>query len=212
MYNMFNPLYSLVKCTYVTFIFQLHTKPVVGTLGKFPNQHLFQSKLYFSISKLWATIEISISAQLSIKSIFSNIISINHWQNFAVHPIWYINFMFNVLPNGKFLLFLFLFGILAIKAMAFWEILPLALLHASSYVSCMVKWEISNISLSVWHVGCQSCGILGNVAVFPPKSAISQMCQNKLNNLIPPSYGLHFGKYKMGIIGVKYTIFMQNAM
>ena len=96
--------------------------------------------------------------------------------------------------------------------MAFWEISPLALLCASNYVSGMAKWEISNISLSVWYVGCQSHGSLGNFTVFPPKSAISQTCQNKFNNLIPPSYGLHFGKYKMGIIGVKYTIFMQNAI
>ena len=57
--------------------------------------------------------------------------------------------MSHVWSNGKFLLFLFLFGMLAVKAMAVWEILPLALLCASSYVSCMVKWEISNISLSV---------------------------------------------------------------
>ena len=55
-----------------------------------------------------------------------------------------------------------------------------------------------------WHFGKFCC--------FPPKSAISQTSQNKFNSLIPPSYGLHFGKYKMGIIGVKYTIFMQNAM
>ena len=117
-----------------------------------------------------------------------------------------------VWSNVKFLIFLFLFGSLAIKAMEFWEILPLALLGASSYVLCMVKHEISNISLSVWYVGCQSHGILGNFTVFPPKSAISQTCQNKFNNLIPPSYGLHLGKCKMGIIGVKYTIFIQNAM
>ena len=96
--------------------------------------------------------------------------------------------------------------------MAFWEILPLVLLCASNYVSSMAKWEISNISLSVWYIGCQSHGILGNFAVIPLKSAISQTCQSKFNNLIPPSYCLLFGKYKMGIIGVKYTIFMSNAM
>ena len=97
--------------------------------------------------------------------------------------------------------------------MAFWEILLLALLGALNCVSCMVKHEISNISPSLfWLIGCQSHGILGNFAVFPPKSAISQTYQNKFNNLIPPSYGLHFGNYNMGIIGVKYTSFMQNAM
>ena len=51
-----------------------------------------------------------------------------------------------VWPNGKFLIFLFQFGSLAIKAMAFWEILLLALLCALYGVSSMVKREISNIS------------------------------------------------------------------
>ena len=51
--------------------------------------------------------------------------------------------------------------------MAFWEILPLALLCASNYVSCMVKWEISNISLSILLIGYQSHGILGNFTIGP---------------------------------------------
>ena len=40
-----------------------------------------------------------------------------------------------VWSNGKFLIFLFLFGSLAIKVMAFWEISPLALLCALKIVS-----------------------------------------------------------------------------
>ena len=39
MQNMFNHLCSLVKCTYVTFIYHIFSvpyQPVVGTLGKFP--------------------------------------------------------------------------------------------------------------------------------------------------------------------------------
>ena len=117
-----------------------------------------------------------------------------------------------VWSNGKFLIFLFLFGSLAIKVMAFWEIALLALLCALNCVLCMVKCEISNISPFVWCFGCQSHGILGNFTVFPPKSAISQNCQSKFINLIPPSYGLPFGKYNISIVGVKYTFFMQNAM
>ena len=105
-------------------LFSVPYQPVVDTLGKFPNWHLFQSKLYFSIGKLQATIKILISTQLSIKSIVGTIINISHWQNFAVGSIWCSNFTFNVLPNGKFLLFLILFDTLAIKVMAFWEILP----------------------------------------------------------------------------------------
>ena len=38
------------------------------------------------------------------------------------------------------------FGSLAIKVIAFWEILPLALLHTQNGVLCMVKHEISIIS------------------------------------------------------------------
>ena len=100
-------------------IFSVPYQPVVGTLGKFPNWHLFQSKFHFSIGKLWATIEILISAQLSIKSIFSNIISIGYWQNFTFGPI----------------------------------------LCSNLHLVCIAKWEISTISLTVWHVGYQSHGI-----------------------------------------------------
>ena len=128
-------------------LFSVPYQPVA--LGKFPNRHLFQSKFHFSIGKLWATIAISISTQLSIKSIFSNINSIGYWQNFAFGPILYSKCMFGVLPNGKFPLFPSLFVMLAIKAMAFHEISPFAPFCAAIYISCMVKWEISTISLSV---------------------------------------------------------------
>ena len=124
---------------------------MVGTLAKFPNRHLLWSKPYFLIANLWATIEILISTQLSFKSILSNILIIKHWLlkqwHFGKfhHWPWFIHqIMSHVWSNGKFLIFLFLFGSLAIKAMAFWEISPLALLHASSYISCMVKRKISN--------------------------------------------------------------------
>ena len=105
--------------------------------------------------------------------------------NFAVGPALCIKITSYVWPNGKFLIFLFQFGLMAIKAMAFWEISPLALLHALNCVSCMVKCEISNISLPLfWCDGCQSHGILGNFTVLPPKSAIFQTCQNKFINFI----------------------------
>ena len=51
-----------------------------------------------------------------------------------------------VWPNGKFLIFLFQFGLLAIKVIAFGEISLLALLHTQNGVLCMVKHEISIIS------------------------------------------------------------------
>ena len=48
-------------------------------------------------------------------------------------------------PNGKSLIFLLQFGSLAIKVIAFWEILPFALLCTQNGVLCMVKCEISII-------------------------------------------------------------------
>ena len=66
--------------------------------------------------------------------------------------------MSHVWPNGKFLILLFQFGSLAIKVTAFWEILPLALLHTQNGVLCMVKHEISIISPLVWCIGSQSYG------------------------------------------------------
>ena len=42
---------------------------------------------------------------------------------FHIWPHFVQHFTFSVVPNGKFLLFLFLFDMLAIKAMAFCEIL-----------------------------------------------------------------------------------------
>ena len=149
-------------------------QPVVGTLGKFPNQHLFWSKLYFSIGKLWAAIKISISAQLSIKSIFSNINSIGYWWNFAFGHILCSILHLVLCQMGNFHYFPPpLFGMLAIKAMAFHEILPVAPFGATIYILCIVKWEIPTISLSVWYVGYKSHGILWNFALFPPKSAVS---------------------------------------
>ena len=59
---------------------------------------------------------------LSIKSIFSNMICPGYLQNFAFGPILCSNLQLVVLLNRKFLLFLSLFGMLATKAMAFWEI------------------------------------------------------------------------------------------
>ena len=76
-----------------------------------------------------------------------------------------------VLSNRKFLLFLCLFDMLAIKAMAF----------------CKISLT-SHQSLP-----------------FPK-------CVKVVNNLIPPSNCLHLSIYNFGTLGVKYTIFMQNAL
>ena len=78
---MFNHLHSLVKCTYVTFnylIFQFHTSRWWVHWGNFQIGTYVSQNSTFQLANLWATIKISISAQLSIKSIFSNIIGIGH--------------------------------------------------------------------------------------------------------------------------------------
>ena len=67
-------------------LFSVSYQPVVGTLGKFPNWHLLCSKLYFPIGNLQATIKISISTQLSIKSIIGSIINISHCQILPLAP------------------------------------------------------------------------------------------------------------------------------
>ena len=130
MYNMFNPSHSLIKYTYITFIFQFHTASgrYIGEISK--STPIFGQKSYFSTGNLWATIEISISTQLSFKSTFNNIFSINHWLlkprhfgKFCHWPCYVHQIMSYVWSNGKFLIFLFQFGTLAVKAMAFWEIL-----------------------------------------------------------------------------------------
>ena len=45
-------------------------------------------------------------------------------------------------PNGKFLIFPFQFGSLAIKVIAFWEILPLALLRTQKW--CLMYGQMQN--------------------------------------------------------------------
>ena len=94
-----------------------------------------------------------------------------HFMKICLWPHFVQQFMFYVLSNGKFLLFLFLFDTLAIKAKAFCEILLTSHQHLP-FLKCG-KW---------------------------------------LHNLIPLSNCLHFSKYKLGILGVKYTAFMQNAL
>ena len=47
-----------------------------------------------------------------------------------------------VWPNGKFLIFPFQFGLLAIKVIAFWEISPLALLRTQKW--CLMYGQMQN--------------------------------------------------------------------
>ena len=122
------------------FIIFFSSIPASGRyIGEISKSALVSVKLYFSIGKLWATIEILISAQLSIKSIFSNINSIGYWQNFTFGHILCSILHLVLCQMGNFHFFPPLFGMLAIKAMAFHEILPFALFGATIYVLCMVK-------------------------------------------------------------------------
>ena len=136
---MFNHLCLQGKCTYVTFIHHVFSglkkslhisisyQSVVGILGKFPNQHLYQSKFWLLIGKL-----VSYNQNFNFcPSCPSNLFSVTWfvlaiWEILPLAPILYSNLWLVMLLNGKFLLFLSLFGILAIKAMAFWEILVLS--------------------------------------------------------------------------------------
>ena len=90
-----------------------------------------------------------------------------------------------VWPNGKFPIFLFQFGSLVIKAMTFWEILPLALLHTQK----MVSYVWSNAKFLLF----PNCfGVLAVTArAFSKISLISHQnllfvknCQNQFISLI----------------------------
>ena len=74
-------------------------------------------------------------SQLSIKSIFSNMVHVGYLGNFTLGPHFVQQFT----------------------------------------VSYVAKWEISPNSLTVWHVGYQSHGILGNFNIFPTKSVIKSV-------------------------------------
>ena len=97
-------------------------QPVVGIFGKFPNWHLFRSKFWLLIGILWPTIEILISAPCQSNLFLVTWFVLAIWEISPLAPILCSNLRLVVLLNGKFLLFLSLFGMLAIKAMAFWEI------------------------------------------------------------------------------------------
>ena len=101
--------------------------------------------------------EISQSAFIPIKILATHWQFVGYNQNFDFCPICQSN------------LFLVTQFVLAI-----WEILPLATVLCSNLREvCVSKWGISTISLTVWHVGYQSHGILGNFDTFPTKSVIS---------------------------------------
>ena len=62
---MFNHFFFTGKmhiCHIYQSYFSVQYQSMVGIFGKFPNRHLFQSKFWLPIDKLWATIKISISA------------------------------------------------------------------------------------------------------------------------------------------------------
>ena len=101
--------------------------------------------------------EISKLAPISVKIILSFWQLMGHNQNFNFHPAVIQIYFNNISSINHWLL----------KPWHFGKFQPLALLCALNYVSCMVKWEISNISLYVWLIGYLSQGILGNFTIGP---------------------------------------------
>ena len=143
---MFNHLCLQGKCTYVTFIHHVFSG-------------LKKKSTYFNFIPvcgryIW---EISQSALISVK------ILVTHWQicglqsKFQFLPQLSIKSIFSNTVHAGYL-GNFAFGPHFVQQFM---------------VSCVAKWEISTISLTVWHVGYQSHGILGNFDIFPTKSVIS---------------------------------------
>ena len=124
--------------------------------------------------------------------------------NFTIGPALCIKLWYYVWPNWKFLIFLFQFGSLAIKAMAFWKNLPLALLRTTkivSHVRSNTKFLIFPLLVLVqllskpWHFGKFHC--------FPTKICHFSKLSKQVYKFNTPSYSLHFGNCNMGIIDVK---------
>ena len=148
---MFNHLYLQGKCTYVTFIHHVFSglrkslcisilyQSVVGIFGKFPNQHLYWSKFWLLIGKFASynrNFNFCPSCQSNLFLVTQFMLAI--LEILPLAPILCSNLWLVVLLNGKFLLFLSLFGTLAIKAMAFWEISIFSQQNLSFLKS--VKW------------------------------------------------------------------------
>ena len=130
MYNMFHPLHSLIKYTYVTFIFSFTPASgrYIGEISKSAPTSvkiiLFQLAIYGPQSKFW----FPPSFHSNLLLITYLVLTIGYWSHgifgkFQRWPCFVHQVMSHVWSNGKFPIFLFLFGTLAVKAMAFWEIL-----------------------------------------------------------------------------------------
>ena len=143
----------------------------IGEISK--NGTYLLLKTYCLIGNLRAIMEISIPIQSSLKSILKTYLVlllaikvIAFLGNFAIGPALCIKIMSYVWPNGKFLIFPFQFGSLAIKSHS---ILGNFGIGTASYtkngVLCTVKCEISNISpiglvqwlSKPWHFGKFCC-------------------------------------------------------
>ena len=117
MSHFFHHVFSgLKKSLCISILYQ----SVVGRFEKFPNWHSCQLQFWLFISKL-----VGYNRNFNFcPGCQSNLILVT-WLMLAISPLAPIlcsNLWLVVLLNGKFLLFLSLFGMLAIKAMAFWEI------------------------------------------------------------------------------------------
>ena len=149
----------------------------------------------------------SYQSNLSLRSIYS----IGYWQNFAIGPILYSKYMFYVWANGKFPLFPSLLGMLAIKAMAFHEFW-----HLPHFVQPFMSYVFSNgkflVFLCLFEMLAIKAMAFCEISLSSHQNLLFLKCVKVVNNLIPPSKCLHLSIYNLGTLGVKYTIFMQNAL
>ena len=127
---MFNHLFLQGKCTCVTFVYHilLRFQFFIPACGR----HIWEiSKLALILVKILVTRWQFVGYNQNLNfcpTCQSNLFLVTwfvagYLGNFAFGPILCSNLWLVVLLNRKFLLFLSLFGTLAIKAMTFWEIL-----------------------------------------------------------------------------------------
>ena len=126
---------------HVTFSYHIFSSipAVVGTLGKFPNQHLFGQNSTFQLSNYRPQLKFRFlpSCQSNLFLVTKLVLAIGKISPLAPFYTASIHFMYGQM--GNFPLFPSLFGMLAIKAMAFCKISPFALFCATIYVLCIVK-------------------------------------------------------------------------
>ena len=96
--------------------------------------------------------------------------------------------------------------LLAIKVIAFWEILLLALLCALNYVLCMAKWEISNFSF--FQFGSLAIKVIAFWEILP----LALLCTQKWCLMYGQKQNFYYFPHWFGALPVKAMAFSEISL